>query len=318
MQTNTIQKVALVGDGKNPSPSSEPKQSSTQLVSVDVVLLGVALLAMFSLTLHELLLSTDAALWNKGEHSHGPIMLTLSLWLTWVRWHEFEGPTDGTAPGSWLAWPAFALGVLLYVPGRALGIIYFEALAFIPMFFGMVALLGGYRLLNKLKFPLFFLIFMVPIPGFMLEPISQFVKLHISIVVTEILWRFGYPISHTGVVLAIGPYQLLVADACAGMRTLFMLEAMGIFYLNVIRHTSMLRNVVLSILIIPISFTANMLRVLFLALLTYHFGDEVGQGYLHGFAGIVLFAIALGLTMSLDALLRYIASRHGHQTQHGA
>lgn len=178
--------------------------------------------------------------------------------------------------------------------------------------------MGGYPLLNKLKFPLFFLIFMVPIPGFVLEPISQFVKLHISIAVTDILWRFGYPISHTGVVLSIGQYQLLVADACAGMRTLFMLEAMGIFYLNVIRHTSMLRNVVLSILIVPISFTANMLRVLFLALLTYHFGDEVGQGYLHGFAGIVLFAIALGLTMSLDALLRYIASRRGHPTSNGA
>jgi exosortase B len=316
--TNTMQKVALAGDGPDPSPSGESNKSATQLVSVDVVLLGIALLAMFSLTLHELLLSTDAALWNKGEHSHGPIMLTLALWLTWVRWHEFEGRTDGQAPGSWLAWPAFALGVLCYVPGRALGIIYFEVFAFIPMFFGMVALLGGYPLLNKLKFPLFFLIFMVPIPGFVLEPISQFVKLHISIAVTDILWRFGYPISHTGVVLSIGQYQLLVADACAGMRTLFMLEAMGIFYLNVIRHTSMLRNVVLSILIVPISFTANMLRVLFLALLTYHFGDEVGQGYLHGFAGIVLFAIALGLTMSLDALLRYIASRRGYPTSNGA
>jgi exosortase/archaeosortase family protein len=88
-----------------------------------------------------------------------------------------------------------------------------------------------------------------------------------------------------------------------------MLEAMGIFYLNVIRHTSLLRNVVLSILIVPISFTANMLRVMFLALLTYHFGDEVGQGYLHGFAGIVLFAIALVLIMSVDAFLRFVATR---------
>jgi exosortase/archaeosortase family protein len=108
-----------------------------------------------------------------------------------------------------------------------------------------------------------------------------------------------------------------VADACAGMRTLFMLEAMGIFYLNVIRHTSLFRNVVLSILIVPISFTANMMRVMFLALLTYHFGDEVGQGYLHGFAGIVLFAIALVLIMSVDAFLRFIAAR-GAPTQNAS
>jgi exosortase/archaeosortase family protein len=149
----------------------------------------------------------------------------------------------------------------------------------------------------------------VPIPGFLLDPISQFIKLRISIAVTEVLWYFGYPISHTGVIIAIGPYQLLVADACAGMRTLFMLEAMGIFYLNVARYSSLLRNVTLGLLIVPISFTANMLRVIFLALLTYHFGDEVGQGYLHGFAGIVLFVIALILIISLDGLLRLISTR---------
>ena len=84
---------------------------------------------------------------------------------------------------------------------------------------------------------------------------------------------------------------------------------MGIFYLNVIRHSSMLRNVVLSLLIVPISFVANMTRVLFLALLTYHFGDEVGQGFLHGFAGIVLFIIALVLTISTDGFLRWVSDK---------
>jgi exosortase B len=292
-----------------PPPAPAPQATARPTLAADVLLLGAGLLGMFTLTLHDLLFSTDAALWSKGEHSHGPIMLSLSLWLMWVRWQEYEGRTDGRAPGAWVGWLCLAIGVAFYVPGRALNIIYFEAFAFLPMMIGVVALIGGWSLLNQLKFPLFFLVFMVPIPGFLLDPISQFVKLHISITVTEILWQLGYPISHTGVVVTIGPYQLLVADACAGMRTLFMLEAMGIFYMNVVRHSSMLRNVVLSLLIVPISFVANMLRVLFLALLTYHFGDEVGQGYLHGFAGVVLFAMALLMIMSVDGLLRVIAGR---------
>lgn len=273
---------------------------------LDVVILSLGLLGMFTLTLHDLFFNVDAGLWNKDEHSHGPIMLCLSLWLLHARWKEFDGKLDGTAPGTWLAWVMFVVAVLFYAPGRALNIIYFEVFAFIPMLIGVVALIGGWPLLNKLKFPLFFLLFMVPIPGFVLDPISQFVKLHISIATAEILWYFGYPIGHTGVVLTIGPYQLLVADACAGMRTLFMLEAMGIFYLNVVRHTSLMRNITLGLLIVPISFAANMLRVLFLALITYHFGDEVGQGYLHGFAGLVLFVIALVLTISIDGLLRLV------------
>lgn len=292
------------------SPAA-PANKAAQLLplSADMTVLSLCLFGMFSLTLHGLFFDVDAGLWNKDEHSHGPIMLALACWLLWARWQEFDGKVDGTAPGTWIGWLLFAVGVAFYVPGRALNIIYFEVFAFLPMLTGVVALIGGWPLLNKLKFPLFFMVFMVPIPGFVLDPISQFVKLHISIATAEILWHFGYPIGHTGVVLTIGPYQLLVADACAGMRTLFMLEAMGIFYLNVVRHTSLLRNVVLGILIVPISFIANMMRVLFLALITYHFGDEVGQGFLHGFAGIVLFVIALVLTISIDGLLRIIAER---------
>lgn len=275
-------------------------------IPTDIVVLSMGLVAMFSLTLQDLFRDNEAGLWAKDEHSHGPIMLAVALWLLTTRWRELQG-TTGPATGTMLAWPVFGIGSTFFVLGRALGIIYFEVFAFIPMMVGMVLLSGGTPLLRKLKFPLFFLIFMVPIPGFVLDPFSQFIKLHISIAVTEILWYFGYPISHTGVVITIGPYQLLVADACAGMRTLFMLEAMGIFYLNVARHSSALRNITLGLLIVPISFTSNMIRVIFLALLTYHFGDEVGQGFLHGFAGAVLFLVGLGLITSLDALLRWIA-----------
>jgi exosortase/archaeosortase family protein len=55
----------------------------------------------------------------------------------------------------------------------------------------------------------------------------------------------------------------------------------------------------------PISFTANVLRVMVLCLITYHFGDAAGQGFLHGFAGLVLFLSALLLIMGMDSLLRW-------------
>ena len=89
-----------------------------------------------------------------------------------------------------------------------------------------------------------------------------------------------------------------------------MLEALGILYLNVVRYSSALRNVTLALLIVPISFTANVIRVCVLALITYYWGDEAGQGFLHGFAGMVLFITALGLTISADTLLRRIGGRN--------
>jgi EpsI family protein len=47
--------------------------------------------------------------------------------------------------------------------------------------------------------------------------------------------------------------------------------------------------VLLAILIIPMAFIANIIRVMILVLVTYHFGDEAGQGFVHGAAGMVLF-----------------------------
>ena len=104
-------------------------------------------------------------------------------------------------------------------------------------------------------------------------------------------------------------YQLLVADACAGMRTLFMLEALGILYLNLVHHQSMLRNVVLPILIIPISFTANVIRVIALVLITYYWGLSAGEGFMHGLAGMVLFLAGLIMMLGADSMIRLISRK---------
>jgi exosortase/archaeosortase family protein len=71
----------------------------------------------------------------------------------------------------------------------------------------------------------------------------------------------------------------------------------------------MMRNIVLPILIIPISFTANVVRVLVLSLITYYWGNAAGQGFLHGFAGMVLFLAGLFLMFGADKFLRFISKK---------
>jgi exosortase len=119
----------------------------------------------------------------------------------------------------------------------------------------------------------------------------------------QALYFFNYPIARSGVTLTIGPYQLLVADACSGLHSMFSLSAMGLLYLYLMRHTSTTRNLILIASILPIAFFANVMRVILLVLITYHLGDEAGQGFLHGFAGILLFVIGLLFLFLLDAFL---------------
>lgn len=243
-------------------------------------------------------------IWSTEENAHGPMILGISLWLMVRNWDAMLLASEGQR-GSALGWPLLVLSVLVYFVGRSQGIALFEIGSFISTLAALILLTRGRAALKAQWFPLFFMLFMLPLPGSLVDMLTMPMKTAVSWVVDKILYTIGYPISRSGVILTIGQYQLLVADACAGLHTLFTLEALGLLYLNIVRHNSWVRNVALAILIVPISFTSNVIRVMVLTLITYHMGDAAGQGFLHGFAGMVLFVSALLLIIAVDSMLRF-------------
>lgn len=243
-------------------------------------------------------------LWSTDENAHGPIILAVSLWLLWDKWREVRSSLADARPAPVLGAVLLLVGFVAYFIGRSQAIDTLEVASIIPVMIGLVLLMLGTAALRKLWFPFFFLIFMIPLPGVFVQMITVPLKTGVSYAAEHILYWMGYPIARTGVILVIGQYQLLVADACAGLHSLFTLEALGLLYMNLVRHKSWFRNLLLAILIIPISFCANVIRVIVLTLITYYFGDEAGQGFLHGFAGMVLFISALLLIIGVDSILR--------------
>ncbi len=242
-------------------------------------------------------------LWTTEEQAHGPIILLLALWLIYRQWPAMLARADGQPAAA--GWPVLGAGLLAYILGRSQGIIAFEIASFILLLAAVLMLKCGHGALRAQWFAFFFMAFMVPLPGPLVGMLTMPMKMAVSWATEHLLFAAGFPIARSGVILQVGQYQLLVADACAGLQTLLTLEALGLFYLNVVRHSSAFRNVALALLIIPISFTANVIRVITLSLVTYYLGDAAGQGFLHGFAGIVLFITALLLIIGVDAFLQW-------------
>jgi len=261
------------------------------------VLAGLA--ALFLPTMYSLF--TGA--WIGEEQAHGPMIFALALWLGWRKW------PDVLAQPSWLGWPLLALGLALHLLGRSQQILMFEIGSIIVVLAAIVLAKLGPHALRVLWFPFFFMLFMVPLPSEFVAAVTMPMKMAVSWATEHLLFGAGYPIARSGVILQIGQYQLLVADACAGLQTLLTLEALGLFYLNLMRHPSAFRNIGLAILIIPISFSANVIRVITLTLVTYYLGDAAGQGFLHGFAGMVLFLTALVLILTVDSSLQWYVAR---------
>ena len=245
-------------------------------------------------------------LWNTEEQAHGPIVLVVALFLIWQKRDVFlRDVVDTTMRSSnpVLGWTLLVLGLLAYALGRSQDILLFEVGSQVPVILGALLITLGLRSVKALWFALFFLIFMIPLPGFIVDAATGPLKQYISIIAEQVLYAVGYPIARSGVTLTIGPYQLLVADACSGLHSMFSLSAMGLLYLYLMQHTSVTRNFIIVAAILPIAFVANVVRVMVLILVTYHMGDEAGQGFLHGFAGIMLFVIGLLFLFALDGVL---------------
>jgi exosortase B len=279
------------------SSPDAPRRGSLPRASGPWLLLALGTLILYGPSVWDLF----HGIWATSEQAHGPIILGISAWLIWRR-REAIAATP-YKPVSIVAWPLIALALAVFALGRSQGILIFEVGSMIPLFAGFL-LLHGVQALKAGGFGLFFLFFMIPLPAPLVDTLTQPMRLAVSFGTEQLLYALGYPISRSGVILQMAQYQLQVADVCAGLHTLFSLEALGLVYLNVVRHASVLRNVVLAVLIVPISFAANVIRVTILTLVTYYWGDAAGQGFLHDFAGYVLYLAALLLIMLTDSLLR--------------
>ncbi|MFP5465779.1 MAG: exosortase B, partial [Gammaproteobacteria bacterium] len=238
--------------------------------------------------------------WQSEDQAHGPLILAVVLWLAWSGRDAFSAATQPRPLAGWL-W--LLPGLLLYAVGRSQDILILEIGSAIPVLVGCLLALVGPAAVRRLWFPLLFLIFLIPLPGFLVDAVTGPLKQHASALAAQLLFAAGYPIARAGVLLHLGPYQLLVADACSGMHSIYSLAAVGLFYLHLMGYKNRLRLGLLVLAIVPIAFLANTLRVVTLALITFHMGDAAAQGYLHGLAGISLYLFALAMLLALDALL---------------
>ena len=240
-------------------------------------------------------------IWQTDDHGHGPIILAVLLWLFWGLRREIAAISFRPAPS--LGWPLFVLGLFTFLAGRVFGISVLEFGSQPMVVAGVLLLMKGPSALRLAWFPVAYFIFMIPLPSVLVDLITGSLKGLIANIVESLLYAFGYPIARSGVILSIGPYQLQVADACSGLHSMFSLSALGTLFMFMMGSKSKLHTVVMLIAILPIAFVANIVRVITLVLVTYYLGDEAGQGFLHGAAGMVLMLVALMFFFLLDKTL---------------
>src|SRR5271165_1234854 len=239
--------------------------------------------------------------WRTEQEGHGPLIMLAAAWLAWQQRGKLQLIVQKPAPIA--GWIILVASLLLMAVTRSQDVLMIETATQIPVLLACLLLVGGWPLARVFAFPLAFLIFSVPPPGWILDAFTVPLKAWVSDVVTNLLYALGYPIAQNGVMIMIGSYELMVKDACSGMNSIFALSAIGIFYVHEFVQNNWIRRAVLILSIIPITIMANLFRVLALVLGSYYFGIDNVEGLFHDLTGIALFVFALALFFLLDGVI---------------
>jgi exosortase B len=265
-------------------------------------LLVVGLLALYVPTYFDLY----ETFWRTGRAVQGPVILA---WIGWLLWRDRQVLTLETQPSISAAGVLlFAFGLLCYALGRSQSFFQLEIGSQLPLLLGTARLTMGRQALRRLIFPIAFTVFLIPVPGTMLDAVLLPLKQLVSAMADTGLHALGYPIARTGVVLMIGPYDLLIADACSGLNSMIALSGLGLIYTYVVGRPSRTHTTLLLLSVLPVAFMANVIRVITLLLITYYSGDAAGRAF-HSSAAWLEIALAFAGFFAVDHLLGWMAHR---------
>lgn len=229
--------------------------------------------------------------WMVDENvSHGFFVPLVAVYVAWQKRADWK--TIKPSPNWWGLVTVILAGLQFYV--ATLGVELFLArTAFVAAIVGAILFLGGSSLVRVLAFPLFLLLFMIPIPAIIYNQVTLPLQLFASKVAEQALTVLGIPVIREGNILELATQRLSVAEACSGIRSLLSLSFLSLVYAYFFDKKIWMRTA-LFVATIPIAIAVNASRVTLTGILS-QYDPEMASGIFHLVEGWVLFMAALVL-----------------------
>lgn len=248
--------------------------------------------------------------WNSDpDMGHGFFVPLVAGFIAWRKRDELFALKPEP---NWWGLAVVIYGALQLWAGT-LGVeLFLSRTAFVISLSGIVLLLGGTRYLRALAFPLFLLLFMVPIPAIVYNRITFPLQLIASQAAETALSLIQIPVLREGNILELPDQRLSVVEACSGIRSLLTLSFLALVYAYFFDRKPWMRAV-LFIATLPIAIAANASRVTLTGVLA-EYKPELAEGFFHTASGWVIFMVALTmltlLHQTIDAIYRRVHARH--------
>ena len=273
---------------------------------------GLSLLLLFAAVawFWQPLVSLFSLTQQQEHYSHIVLIPCLSLYVLYLErkailasreWSPWLGSLV-IGLGAWCYWSAYA----------AIDQLSMTILALVVMCWGIFVACFGITLCRKVSFGLFLLLFMVPLPSFLLDAVIGFLQ-RSSAEATAVLFSvLGVPVFRQGFVFSLSNFSIHVAEECSGIRS-----AISLLIVSLVAGHFFLRSawtkLGLVMVVIPLAIVKNAFRIVGLSLLANYVDPTfITDSTLHRNGGIPLFLLSLVVLLSLAWLLRRFEKKFGH------
>lgn len=275
-------------DGQ-PTPARQPMPLAS------VAWLGALLLVCYA----PVLLRLGRQWVNDEDMGHGFFVPVVAGYIAWQMRDKFIGRE--LTPNYWglllVGW-----GALQVVIASLAAELFLARTAFLISLTGVVLTLGGTYALRVLAFPLFLLVFMIPLPAVIYGQITLPLQLFASRVAEWALDMLNIPVMRDGNVLDLASQPLNVVEACSGIRSLLSLTFLSQVYAYFFDPERPWMRWLLLALTIPIAIVANAGRVTLTGILS-EINPEWARGFFHSASGWVIFMIALVILIVVHQII---------------
>ncbi|MEO7915708.1 MAG: exosortase A, partial [Novosphingobium sp.] len=243
-----------------------------------------------------LLFATDWAAmagqwWNSSTYTHVLLVPAILGWLVWQRWPQLQL----LHPQPW--WPGLALlvwALLFWVLGAFSGLDLARQLGAVAVLVAVTLAMLGPKAGAALAFPLFYMIFLVPMGDELIAPL-QLITAHITIALVHLT---HIPALIDGVFINTPAGLFEVAEACSGVKFLIAMVAFGVLVCGVCFATRPRRAAFMG-LAIALPILANGVRAWGTIFIAQYKGAEAATGIDHVIYGWFFFAFVISLLIAM-------------------
>ena len=256
---------------------------------------------------HVLRTTLELALRNDA-YTHILLIVPISVALVIL---ERRKQTWKPEPGSVTGLALLALALLIGIGGLRWGRVdiftgdvrlAIEMLAVVLWWIGSFVFSFGGQIFRRSLFPLLFLLWLIPMPEFVLNWVVAVLQQGTASCAHELFTIIGVPVTQNGTAVTVPGLTVNVAEECSSIRSSLVLIVTSMVMSYLLLRSFWGRTVVI-LASIPLAVAKNGLRVFTLAALGAYVNPAILNSPLHHQGGPLFLAVALALLFGLIAIV---------------